>query len=790
MPSIISGYSYDIFISYRQKDNKGDRWVTGFIDALKTELESTFKEDISIYFDENPHDGLHDHHSVDDSLREKLKCLIFIPVVSRTYCDPKSFAWDQEFKVFLSQAAVDSYGLKVKLPNGNVASRVLPIRIHDLPPEDVRLFEAETQGVLRPIDFIYKGPGINRSLVPSDKKEENTNHTIYRDQVNKVANAIEEIISGLRQAGSEPHQVHAGKPVASSREVKQSIQKSPIRKIAAATIILLALLAAGWWYWTLFHKDAVLSDSIRQSRIAVLPFENKTNDPALDMLGDMAADWIIQGLMNLDEVQVVSYQTIKDNLQYASLAGGVDNDFAKRTGAQKIIKGRIYKQGDQLIVQSQILDAVTGEMELALPEIQGKSSDLQGLVKSLRDRMMTKFAMAKSKTFQPYLEANPPTYEAFKYFELAQTYFGIDYPKCREFLYKAIIEDSTYAWAYLQIGWTFGNQGMNGKVDSLLKVVDRKFPNLPFYEKTYLEAQRENLNGNVQGALEQIKKVYQKDPKQFLNSYLAGLYSSSLNRPSEAVKYFGSTDPESIEIEGPTSTWWHNWYSLALIRAGRLEEALTILGYVPDEKAVFGIFAARAYIYMLKNQPDSLRNLLSRLKTLGLDGNPYSSTCNAIAQKYALRNDLVNKIKWANMSLDYLVSLPKADKDGTWAFSYYMAGQLQESLTIYEQLYRKDPRPIWLTKIGCLNAKLGKRTVALSTATALETMNVPFPNGRIKYGLARIYASLGEKEKAFDLMMQAFKEGWVFDFGSYDYDFEFLPLFDYPPFQEFVKPKG
>ena len=171
MPSLVQGYEYDIFISYRQKDNKGDHWVTGFIEALKTELESTFKEDISIYFDENPHDGLHDHHSVDDSLREKLKCLIFIPIVSRTYCDPKSFACDQEFKVFLNQAAADFYGLKVKLHNGNVASRVLPIRIHDLPPEDIRLFEAETQGVLRSIDFVYKGPGINRSLVPRTRRK-------------------------------------------------------------------------------------------------------------------------------------------------------------------------------------------------------------------------------------------------------------------------------------------------------------------------------------------------------------------------------------------------------------------------------------------------------------------------------------------------------------------------------------------------------------------------------------------------------------------------------------------
>ena len=58
MPSLIQGYEYDIFISYRQKDNKYDGWVTEFVTNLKRELEATFKEDISIYFDQNPHDGL------------------------------------------------------------------------------------------------------------------------------------------------------------------------------------------------------------------------------------------------------------------------------------------------------------------------------------------------------------------------------------------------------------------------------------------------------------------------------------------------------------------------------------------------------------------------------------------------------------------------------------------------------------------------------------------------------------------------------------------------------------
>ena len=155
MPSIIPGYEYDIFISYRQKDNKGDRWVSEFVEALKIELESTFKEEVSVYFDINPHDGLLETYDVNDSLKEKLKCLIFIPVISRTYCDPKSFAWENEFKAFIQSASHDQFGLKIDLSNGNVASRVLPVRIHDLDKSDIELCESLVGGVLRGLDFVY-----------------------------------------------------------------------------------------------------------------------------------------------------------------------------------------------------------------------------------------------------------------------------------------------------------------------------------------------------------------------------------------------------------------------------------------------------------------------------------------------------------------------------------------------------------------------------------------------------------------------------------------------------------
>src|SRR5665811_604152 len=124
MPSLLPGYEYDIFLSYRQQDNKGDRRVSEFVDALKDELESTFKDEISVYFDINPHDGLLETHDIGASLKEKLKCLIFIPVISQTYCDPKSFAWQHEFVAFNQMVKEDQFGRDICLAGGNVGSRI------------------------------------------------------------------------------------------------------------------------------------------------------------------------------------------------------------------------------------------------------------------------------------------------------------------------------------------------------------------------------------------------------------------------------------------------------------------------------------------------------------------------------------------------------------------------------------------------------------------------------------------------------------------------------------------
>lgn len=74
MASIVSGFEYDIFISYRHNDNL-DSWVTDFA-KFGEGTKGYTKENLNIYFDKSPHDGLLETHNVDKSLEGKLKCLI------------------------------------------------------------------------------------------------------------------------------------------------------------------------------------------------------------------------------------------------------------------------------------------------------------------------------------------------------------------------------------------------------------------------------------------------------------------------------------------------------------------------------------------------------------------------------------------------------------------------------------------------------------------------------------------------------------------------------------------
>ena len=205
MAASIPAFEYDIFISYRHNDNQFDGWVTEFVAHLKDELRATVKGELRIYFDGDRTDGLGETHQVDASLGHRLRSLILMPLLSLTYCDTERFSWQHEFLPFQQLASTDALGLNLPLASGNVGSRILPLRIHNLDADDVRLLEQTMGGPLRSIDFVYQELGVNRPLRPKDDElPRPPGGLLYRNQINKVANAVKELVLAARQAMAAP----------------------------------------------------------------------------------------------------------------------------------------------------------------------------------------------------------------------------------------------------------------------------------------------------------------------------------------------------------------------------------------------------------------------------------------------------------------------------------------------------------------------------------------------------------------------------------------------------------
>ena len=347
MASLIPGYEYDIFISYRQKDNKYDGWVTEFVDHLKKELEATFKEEISVYFDINPHDGLLETHDVDASLKDKLKCLVFIPIISQTYCDSKSFAWQHEFVEFNKLAKEDQFGRDIRLSSGNVASRILPIKINDLDPEDKIILENELGGVLRCIEFIYKAAGVNRPLRENeDHPQDNLNKTYYRDQINKIANAVKEILKAIKKHNQKDGEV----PQDVVRE-KPEKPKNLKEKIIIASGLILTLIVLGYFLIPTLSKP---NEQLEKS-IAILPFKNISPNDSTTYFIDGVMEEILSDLQTIKDIRVISRTSVE---QYRGPAKPTTPEIAKRLGVNYIVEGSGQKYGNKFRLRIQLIRAV------------------------------------------------------------------------------------------------------------------------------------------------------------------------------------------------------------------------------------------------------------------------------------------------------------------------------------------------------------------------------------------------------------------------------------------------
>ena len=606
MSSIVEGYTYDIFVSYRQKDNKYDGWVTEFVENLKKELEATFKEEISLYFDINPHDGLLETHDVGESLKDKLKCLVFIPIISRTYCDPRSFAWEHEFRAFVEQASNDRLGLKVKLPNGNVASRVLPVSIYDLDPDDIKLCESVTGSVLRGIDFIYAEPGVNRPLKPDDDEKNNLNKTKYRNQINKIGNAIKEIVTSISHFNESPaHDIkELSKPIVPG--------KSGAIKIIAGSVLVLALIVLSILFIPIIFRP---SEQLERS-IAVLPFINDSPDPENIYFINGLTDELLNNLQKIKAFSKVLSRTSVE--QYRDTVRPTMPEIAKKLNVNYIVEGSGQKYGNSYRLRVQLIEARSDKHLWAGSyerEIRGTKDiyNTQSLIaQSIAEKLKATITPEEELYFRKTPTENLEAYNLY----LKGTYFyqkmtTDDLEKALDYFEKALETDPEYSLAYIGLSEYNSNSTFWGNVppmegipkaivyinkalniDSTLAEAYWQLGNInTFYfwnweeaEKNYKHAIQINpnsslihmdystllaLTGRPEDAISEAKRAQQLDPLSALITARTGAVFASSAQFDRAIEEYNM----SLTLD-PDNFYAHLELGNVFVIKGMYEEAL------------------------------------------------------------------------------------------------------------------------------------------------------------------------------------------------------------------------
>lgn len=528
MASIIPGFEYDIFISYRQKDNRHDSWVTEFVNNLKGELESTFKYEINVYFDINTHDGLLENHDVEASLKDKLKCLIFIPVISRTYCDPKSFAWEHEFKAFVEMASMDPLGLRIKLRRGNVASRVLPVIIHDLDPEDVNQCESIIGGHLRGIEFIYKEPGVNKPLTAEDDEKKNLNKTKYRIQINKVANAISEIMVSLTS--------HDEKVEHARETVKAVVHKGDVKRTIFSGVILVLILAISWFVISHKIKGSELKSA---NTIAVLPFINMSKDPAQEYFSDGIGEEILNHLFQIGDLEITnsnSSRLFKDSKLTIK-------EISRRLNVKYLIEGKVERAGDRVRIFIQLINGEDGNMRWSrkYDRIITDNNWLDvhsDVAEQVAHELKIHLDSSIKARFVYKPTENPEAYDLYLQAKSTDSLY-----EAQVMLQKAISLDPDFAEAYVRLAFVYIWEGGHSGPLSREEVLENAEP---LIEKA-LQLDRYSVGGHL--ALAHLKLYYYWDFK-------------AVNKEYDLVKKLSPSNSNDLP-----------WFTDFLLSQGKFQEA-------------------------------------------------------------------------------------------------------------------------------------------------------------------------------------------------------------------------
>jgi TolB-like protein len=177
--------------------------------------------------------------------------------------------------------------------------------------------------------------------------------------------------------------------------------------IIGALLLVIAMLIVGRFP---FYRET--GDSISQKSIAVLPFENLSEDKAYAYFADGIQEEILTRLASIADLRVISRSSTQ---RYQSKPRNL-SEIAKQLGVATILEGSVQKAADQVRVNVQLVNAQT-DSHLWADTYDRKLTDILGveseIAKRIAESLQAKLTGREKQALAVKPTNNPEAYDAY-----------------------------------------------------------------------------------------------------------------------------------------------------------------------------------------------------------------------------------------------------------------------------------------------------------------------------------------------------------------------------------------
>ena len=359
--------------------------------------------------------------------------------------------------------------------------------------------------------------------------------------------------------------------------------------LAVAAVAVLMLVRAA----STSHVRAAVKD-----RVLVDVFDNRTGDPKLEALGRMAEDWLSQGLLRTQLVDVVDPRVVFVQSRSADSGAAGTLSLARKTGATFVVTGSYYRTGDSVLFQAAVTDARMGKIVRVVGPIgAGKDSPVTAL-DDLRSRVMSALASVVASHGAHAMEhgGEIPPFEAYQsYVEGLDASWHGDGHRAERLFLDAARHDAAFSDAAVAAASVASNYSDCAIVDSIAHSFGATSRALDRVQRLTLQIAVARCHGRNDEMLRLTLERADLEPQTSalrISAVAAALWA---NRPHRALELLQHVNPETDLAWTTDSSHFYYWSGLteALHLVGDHEAELANVNRMPRSCATHQGMAAR-----------------------------------------------------------------------------------------------------------------------------------------------------------------------------------------------------